>query len=187
MKVTEATIKETLTLLKLTYPNAFKDISKDEALLMIKIWKRDFENDEEEIFKQAIDRLRYKCKYIPSIAEIKSEIATLNVKELQLNAESEWELVLTAIRKWGRLDNVAFEEITQNTIRAIGIHRLETIETSQVPFIKKEFIEIWNNKKDGIEKTFVNQNVLNYQEKKMLETKYEDKVLDVKALLKEVE
>lgn len=186
MKVTEKTIKETLTLLKLTYPNSFKDISKDEALLMIKIWERDFENDDEEIFKKAIDRLRYNCKYLPSIAEIKSEIATLNIKELQLNAESEWELVLQAIRRWGRLDNVAFEEITEQTIRAIGLHRLETIETSQVPFIKREFIEIWNNKKIGIEKSYVNQKVLTNQERILLETKLEDKVLDVKKLLEEV-
>ena len=163
MKVSEKTIKETLTILKLTYPNSFRDLSKEEALLMIQLWKKDFENEEEETFKKAIDRLRQKSKYLPSIAEIKSELATLNVKELQLNAESEWELVLQAVRRWGRLDNVAFEKITQDTINAIGIHRLEMIETSQVPFIKKEFVEIWNDKRDGIEKVYT-QNMLTYEE-----------------------
>lgn len=187
MRVSEKTIKETLTILKLTYPNSFKDLSKEEALLMIQLWKKDFENEEEEIFKKAIDRLRHKSKYLPSIAEIKSEIATLNVNELQLNAESEWELVLQAVRRWGRLDKIAFNEITQNTIRAVGIHRLETIETSQVPFIKKEFIEIWNNKRDGIEKCYINQNALTYNEQLMLEQREIDKqnLLEMESYIEE--
>lgn len=163
MKVSEKTIKETLTILKLTYPNSFKDLSKEEALLMINLWKKDFENDDEDIFKQAIARLRQKSKYLPSIAEIKSEIAILSVGDLQLNAEKEWELVLQAVRKWGTLDNVGFEKITMDTIKAIGQRRLELIETANIPFIKKEFIEIWNNKRDGIEKIYT-QNVLTNKE-----------------------
>lgn len=163
MKVSEKTIKETLTILKLTYPNSFKDLSKEEALLMISLWKKDFENDDEEIFKQAIARLRQKSKYLPSIAEIKSEIAILSVGDLQLNAEKEWELVLQAVRKWGTLDNVGFEKITMDTIKAIGQRRLELIETANIPFMKKEFIEIWNNKRDGIEKIYT-QNVLTSKE-----------------------
>lgn len=176
MKVTEKTIKETLTILKLTYPNSFRDISKEEALLMIQMWKKDFENDDEEIFKKAIDRLRQKCKYIPSIAEIKSEIATLNVKDLQLNAEEEFEKVLTAVRKWGTLDNVGFEKITMDTIRAIGQRRLELIETANIPFMKREFIEIWNNKRDGIEKVYT-QNVLTYKEEIQKQLLEEDRRL----------
>lgn len=163
MKVSEKTIKETLTILKLTYPNSFKDLSKEEALLMINLWKKDFENDDEEIFKQAIARLRQKSKYLPSIAEIKSEIAILSVGDLQLNAEKEWELVLQAVRKWGTLDNVGFEKITMDTIKAIGQRRLELIETANIPFMKKEFIEIWNNKRDGIKKIYT-QNVLTSKE-----------------------
>ena len=163
MKVSEKTIKETLTILKLTYPNSFKDLSKEEALLMINLWKKDFENDDEEIFKQAIARLRQKSKYLPSIAEIKSEIAILSVGDLQLNAEKEWELVLQAVRKWGTLDNVGFEKITMDTIKAIGQRRLELIETANIPFMKKEFIEIWNNKRNGIEKIYT-QNVLTSKE-----------------------
>ena len=149
--------------------------NKEFTQEQVGIWYNFFVETKIEDFKNAIKRLINKSKYLPSIAEIKSEIATLNVNELQLNAESEWELVLQAIRRWGRLDNIAFEEITQNTIRAVGIHRLETIETSQVPFIKKEFIEIWNNKRDGIEKCYINQNALTYREQLMLEQREIDK------------
>lgn len=169
--VNEKTIKETLTLLKLTYPNSFKDLSKEEALLMIQVWLNDFKNVGAEIFNTAINRLRYKCKYLPTVAEIKSEIALLSKKELQLNPETEWELVLQAVRKFGKLDNVYFEEITRDTIRALGQHRLEVIETSQIPFIKREFIDIWLSKKDGIERCVINNNALSYTEQLMLEQK----------------
>lgn len=149
--------------------------NKEFTQEQVGVWYNFFAETKIEDFKNAIKRLINKSKYLPSIAEIKSEIATLNVNELQLNAENEWELVLQAIRRWGRLDNIAFEEITQNTIRAVGIHKLETIETSQIPFIKKEFIEIWNNKRDGIEKCYINQNALTYNERLMLEQREIDK------------
>lgn len=137
--------------------------NKEFSQEQIGVWYNFFADTKLEDFKNAIKRYISKSKYLPSIAEIKSELATLNVKELQLNAESEWELVLQAVRRWGRLDNVAFEKITQDTIKAIGIHRLEMIETNQVPFIKKEFIEVWNDKRDGIEKVYT-QNMLTYEE-----------------------
>ena len=139
------------------------DYNKEFSQEQIGVWYNFFADTKLEDFKNAIKRYISKSKYLPSIAEIKSELATLNVKELQLNAESEWELVLQAVRRWGRLDNVAFEKITQDTIKAIGIHRLEMIETNQVPFIKKEFIEVWNDKRDGIEKVYT-QNMLTYEE-----------------------
>ena len=78
-------------------------------------------------------------------------------------------------------------KIVLNTIRAVGIHRLETIETSQVPFIKKEFIEIWNNKRDGIEKCYINQNALTYREQLMLEQREIDKqnLLEMEGYIEE--
>ena len=53
--------------------------------------------------------------------------------------------------------------ITLETIKTVGQRRLELIETANIPFIKKEFIEIWNNKRDGIEKIYT-QNVLTSKE-----------------------
>ena len=160
MKTTERTVKEVLTLLKYTYPNTFKDFTKEDGLMMIKVWVNDFKDIEEDIFKQAIERIRSKSKYFPSVAEIKSEISTIKVKDLQLDPEEQWELVLLAIRR-GILKTTYFEEITNNTIRAIGINRLETLETNQIPFMKKEFIDIFTNKKVSTEKIYI-------QEKSML-------------------
>lgn len=138
---------------------------KDFDAERIKVWYEMFKECDYETFKNAIKRIANKSKFMPSIAEIKSEMATLSVNELQTNAENEWELVLQAVRRWGTLDNVGFEKITMDTIKAIGQRRLELIETANIPFIKKEFIEIWNNKRDGIKKVYTqNTNTLTYKE-----------------------
>lgn len=139
--------------------------NKEFTSQQVSVWYEMFKEYKKEDFKTAIKRLINKNKYLPSIAEIKSEIALLNNSELQLNAEQEFEKVLLAVRKWGTLDKVGFEKITMETIRAIGQRRLELIETANIPFIKKEFIEIWNNKRDGIEHISIqNNNVLTYKE-----------------------
>ena len=126
--------------------------------------------------KNAVKRIIETKQYMPSIAEIRSEVATISHNELQLNAEEEFEKVLTAVRKWGTLDNVGFEKITMDTIRAIGQRRLELIETANIPFMKREFIEIWNNKRDGIEKVYT-QNVLTYKEEIQKQLLEEDRRL----------
>ena len=126
--------------------------------------------------KNAVKRIIETKQYMPSIAEIRSEAVTISHNELQLCAEEEFEKVLTAVRKWGTLDNVGFEKITMDTIRAIGQRRLELIETANIPFIKREFIEIWNYKRDGIEKVYT-QNVLTYKEEIQKQLLEEDRRL----------
>lgn len=150
--------------------------NKEFTQEQLKVWYEMFKENNSEEFKIAIKRIINTNKYLPSIAEIKSEIALIKNKELQLDPEEEWELVLKAVRKWGKLDNISFNKITQDTIRAIGQNRLEYIETSQIPFIKKEFIDIWLSKRDGIEHYSIqNKNTLSYKEQLMLEQKEIDK------------
>lgn len=153
--------------------------NKEFTQEQIKVWYEFFKNVNYEDFKNGVKRIVQKNTYMPSVAELKKEIATFTTKELQLNPETEWELVLQAVRKFGKLDNVYFEEITKDTIRALGQHRLEMIETSQIPFMKREFIDIWLSKKDGIERCVINDNALSYTEQLMLE----QKEIDEKNLL----
>ena len=72
--ITEQTIKETLTILKVAYPNALKDLSKEDAYIMIKLWYEDFKDCKKDIFMQAVKNVRSKSVFFPSIADIKREI-----------------------------------------------------------------------------------------------------------------
>lgn len=143
----EKIIKQELAKLKYTYPSAFKDFTLQDVQAMSVLWLNDFKNDDPEIFKQAIDRLRAKSKYCPSIAEIKSEITKIEVPTLQLNAEEEFEKVRNAIRKFGSYRTTelmnSLEPYTREITRRIGISRICMAE--DITWIKKEFIEEFNN------------------------------------------
>lgn len=149
-----------------------KEFTKEK----ISVWYEMFKDSSIEDLKMSVKRLINTSKYLPSIAEIKHEMVTIKNTSLQLMPEKEWELVLKAVRKWGKLDDVYFEPITADTIRAFGQKRLELIETSQIPFAKKEFIDIWLSKKDGIERTQVQSiKTMTYHELLELEQKEIDK------------
>ncbi len=148
--VDEKIIKETLTLLKVTYPNSFKDLTKEDALLMIKVWLNDFKNEEEEIFKKAIGRLRYKCKYIPSVSEIKEEIAIIKNESLQLDVDDEWSKVIRLFGKYGAdREEEALKELcpyTANVVKMMGWRYLCQSPTSQRQWNEKEFKNLMSNK-----------------------------------------
>lgn len=148
--VTEKVIKEALTLLKVTYPNSFKDMTKEEGLLLIKVWTNDFKNEEEKIFKQAINRLRYKNKYVPSVAEIKEEIAKIKNTELQLDLDDEWFKVIKLISKYGAdYEEDALKELnpyTANVVKMIGWRYLCQSPITQRQWNEKEFKTLMQNK-----------------------------------------
>ena len=156
--VTEKVIKETLTLLKVTYPNSFKDMTKEEGLLLIRVWTNDFKNENEKTFKQAINRIRYKSKYMPSIAEIKEEIAMIKNTELQLDLDSEWCKVIKLISKYGAdFEDDALKELnpyTANVVKMIGWRYLCQSPITQRQWNEKEFKTLMQNK---------NINLTNYE------------------------
>lgn len=147
--VDEKTIKETLTVLKVTYPNALKDMDKDTAILMINLWVKDFKDTDKNIFLQAINNIRSKNKYFPSIAEIKEEIANLQMKEIP-KAEDEWEEVLKAVHRYGSYRREeALESLKPYTAyitRHIGYNNICMAEDQT--WNKKEFIGEYNVLKD---------------------------------------
>lgn len=117
------------------------------------IWYEFFKEDNINTFKTAIKRVVSKNKYIPSIAEIKQEMALISTPSLQLDPDEEWETVLIAIRKYGyykQLEALAtLKPLTKHIVKIIGWGRLCSSESIQ--WEKKEFIEIFKNKKDNAE------------------------------------
>lgn len=151
--VDEKTIKETLTLLKVTYPNALKDLDKQTALVMIQVWTRDFKDTNKEQFLKAINNIRNKSKYFPSIAEIKEEIAKMQVVEVP-EAEDEWQEVLKMVRKYGsyRQEDALAElkPYTAKIVSYIGYQRICMAESDEQIWNKKEFIAEYNSLVDKI-------------------------------------
>ncbi len=153
----EKIIKQALAKLKYTYPNAFKDYTTEDVQFMIKMWCNDFKNDDPKAFETAIERLRVKSKYCPSIAEIKEELAFINNPILQMNVDEEWDKVIQAIRKFGyyrfqeALDSL--NEHTRQVVRTIGWQRLCSSEN--IEWERRTFKELFNNKQDAYEDVLV--------------------------------
>lgn len=126
-----------------------KEFTQEQA----SVWFDMFKDDDYKTFSQAVKRLISTNQFMPSIAEIKKEIALLKTPSLQLNAEDEWEAVLSAIRKYGFYKpQEALETLTPLTkhiVKIIGWGRLCSSESIQ--WERKEFIELFKNKKDNAE------------------------------------
>lgn len=126
-----------------------KEFTQEQA----SVWFDMFKDDDYKTFSQAVKRLISTNQFMPSIAEIKKEIALLKTPTLQLNAEDEWEAVLSAIRKYGFYKpQEALETLTPLTkhiVKIIGWGRLCSSESVQ--WERKEFIELFKNKKDNAE------------------------------------
>lgn len=147
--VDSKTIIETLAILKITYPSSLKDITEEDARLMIKVWEQDFKNTKKEDFKKAIENIRYTSKFFPSIADIKNEIAKLQTSDIP-KAEDEWELVLKSVRQYGsyRVQDAmnTLKPYTAYIVSHIGY--INICMSEDQTWNKKEFIAEYNQLKD---------------------------------------
>lgn len=145
-KMNKEEFVKALTFLSLAYNKEFDSEQTS-------VWYEFFKEEEPNIFKTALKRIIAKNKYLPSIAEIKQEIALIKTPQLQLDAEEEWEKVLKAIRKYGYYRETealeTLEPLTKHIVKTIGWYRLNSSENIQ--WERKEFIEIFNNKKSNVE------------------------------------
>lgn len=107
------------------------------------VWYTFFADVDGKSFISAIKRLIVKSKYMPSIADIKDELVTLEIG-IPLDADAEWERVRKAISKYGyyRQDEAmaSLPEVTAKTVRRLGGFR--TICSSEDPsWTRKAFID----------------------------------------------
>jgi len=174
--VDEKTIKETLTILKVSYPSALKDLDKETATIMIGVWLKDFKNTKRELFLEAVNNIRNKNEYFPTIAQIKKEIANIETKDIP-RAEDEWQEVIRAVHKFGEDITKVRNYLKPYTYYIMGKVRYDIIcnasPEAQI-WNKNKFIEYYNDylqiEKENIqigaeERTFLTNNTKLLEEK----------------------
>lgn len=123
-----------------------KEFTQDQAT----VWYDFFKDEDYEVFRQAVKRIIPQKQFMPSIAELKSEIALISNPVLQLNAEEEWDNVLKAVRKYGsyRQDEAmnSLKPYTRNIVRQVGYMRICMSESIQ--WERKEFMELFNMRQE---------------------------------------
>ena len=70
----EETIK-ILAILKAAYPNAYKDMTKEEANGTVAVWTTQFANYPVDLVALAVNKLISTSQFLPSISEVKSKIS----------------------------------------------------------------------------------------------------------------
>lgn len=146
--ITKKDIVDTITLLKITYPNSLKEFKDDELKLMIEVWAKDFKDTPKEEFNLAIQHIRNTSKFFPSVSEIKEQIAKLKTANVP-TAEDEWQNVLKAVRMYGSYrEQEALESLppyTAKITKYIGYYRICTSTQEEQVWNKKEFISEYNS------------------------------------------
>jgi hypothetical protein len=149
--ITKKDIIDTITLLKITYPNSLKDFKDDEYRLMIEIWYNDFKDTTKEEFNKAIQNIRFTNKFFPSVSDIKEQIAKMKTTDVS-SAEDEWQEVLNAVRQYGSYREQealkSLKPFTAKIVGYIGYLRICSATKEEQVWNKKEFVEEYNSLKD---------------------------------------
>lgn len=76
-----------LSVLKASYPNAFKGQTENEALIMRNLWFSQFKNVSANVMNKAIQTHINQSKYMPTIAEVRDLLDDGNAIEMKTNKE----------------------------------------------------------------------------------------------------
>ena len=120
------------------------------------VWFNFFENESFDSFRSAVKRIVAKSKYLPSIAELKQEIALITNPMLQLDCDEEWDSIIKALRRYGyyRYEEAmdSLKPQTRQIARTIGWYNLCTSEN--IEWQRKTFKELFNAKQAQCEEIY---------------------------------
>lgn len=120
-----------------------KEFDEEQAA----VWYDFFKDVEYDTFRQAVKRIIPKNKFLPSIAELRSEVAQLTNPVLQLSVDEEWDNVIQKIRKYGTYITAEqfnqFNPTTMKIVKTIGWRRLCMSEN--IEFERRTFYDMFNS------------------------------------------
>lgn len=118
----------------------------------IKIWYMQFKDEDGGVFHRAVKNIIRTSRFMPTIADIFHEMKKIEIPDLALNYEQEFENVRKAIRQYGSYRTKelmgSLKPKTAEAVRRIGLQRLCECEQDKIKFIKNEFQEIFENLQD---------------------------------------
>lgn len=138
--IKEETIK-ILSILKASYPNFYKDMSKKDAETTINLYTEMFSNTEANLVATAIKELIQHQSYPPTIADIKNKIDELTQPYEETEAEL-WEIYKKIIQSGYYGDRSEFEELPEAIKTYLGnnpnrINELGMMESSTFNSVEK--------------------------------------------------
>lgn len=119
--MTKNEVTEILAIIKIAFPNSFKNITKYDAEAMIRLWERQFADYDYKAVQEAIDCIisTDTTGFAPTIGKVKEMIVKLNTPEEMTEIET-WNLVKRALRNSLYNYNDEFEKLPVIVQRLVG-------------------------------------------------------------------
>ena len=132
--MTQAESIKLLALIKLAYPNSYKDIDKDTQLATVNLWHQTFADTPLGIVEMALEHFVKKSKFPPTIADIIEELrlmngeATMYMLSVGVGEKREaYKYIMDATAQYnGREDNIIKLERAENLLKGNGQLLLES-------------------------------------------------------------
>lgn len=107
-----------LALIKLAYPNSYRDLDKKGAAATANMWERSFAEVPYSLMEQAFDTLRMKLKFPPTVAEMAEQLRAMHYEACEIaqihrtlgNRETERRFIAVAkategYKDWPKIDS----------------------------------------------------------------------------------
>ena len=139
-------IKNLFTILKSTYPHAYKDIDTKEKFDMVaQVWIELFSNIPFELAKAGlIQAIRTnKSGFPPTVSEILENCMDICKPKQELNPMESWGAVLITIRQYGSYRETEaieqLDELTREAVKNIGYKNICLCEQDQLNTLRAQF------------------------------------------------
>ena len=125
-----------------------------------------FENDDYDVYKQAIKNLVIKEQYMPNVAKIKNEMLSVVSPELRNTSIDEWNKVLNVVRNYGIYHQEeglkTLNNLTKEVVEEMGFDLI--CESPEITKKEKQFKELFDEKINSIKQSLLDKNKIEYQE-----------------------
>ena len=106
-----------LGIMKIAYPNFYKNLSKEEAQQTAMLWAQMFEGDNSKVVTEAVKALICTLKYPPTVADVKEKMRLIT-KPKEVTEMEAWNQVKGAISYYSAGDN--FENLPATLKKLVG-------------------------------------------------------------------
>jgi len=164
IKLTAQESSKILTILKGAYPRFYKDMTRDEVAVTIKLWTRMFADDEYRLVAAAVETYIASDEdgFPPSIGAIKAKIRLLTNPDMPTALEG-WAMVRKAMRVYGYVEKFhALPEYIQKIVGSPSqLYDWARMDMNDLQFAQANFIRMYNARmKDIREREAIPKSVL---------------------------
>ena len=139
--------KEILKVLRVGYPNFYKDLKKPEADEIIDLWSTMFASEPVKIVIEAVKSLMCTLKFPPTIADVKEKISFIMQPQTMTEMEA-WQLVKRAMSYYTATEN--FYNLPPIIQKIVGspnqLRDWAMMESESIPVISSNFMRSYKAK-----------------------------------------